>query len=47
MSEAFFAAAVMTPLMVLLTAGIIFYIGIRSNDRERRLARERGETSSP
>jgi preprotein translocase subunit YajC len=43
MTEAFFAAAIMAPLMLLFTAGIVYFIAIRSDEREMRLARERGE----
>ena len=41
--SSFVAATIMTQVLVLITAGIISYIGIRSDNRWRRLARERGE----
>lgn len=37
------AAIGAVPLMLLATAGIVYVIGIRSHEREMRLARERGE----
>lgn len=43
MSEGFFAAAIMTPLLLLATAGIVYFIAARADDRDVRLARERGE----
>lgn len=43
MNDLFLMAAVVTPLMVVVTAGIISLIAIRADNRWLKLARERGE----
>ena len=43
MNDLFFVAAILTPLMVLVAATVVVITGLRQNDRDRRLARERGE----
>ena len=43
MSDLFIFAAFTTPLMVLITAGIVMAITSWQDKRDMRLARERGE----
>lgn len=44
--DMFVLAAVVTPLMLLATAGIVTCIAVWQDNRDMRLARERGEFAS-